>query len=160
MDASGDSLWVPVAEYKAHSRAWIEQRQKTTLELLSRFEAADHIGCLTVVGDQLLGGNWDARQFYTWSRDGRQLSVRDNPNAAHYQDVKWRLGRLVAGGLKPDLVEWLEPDSLRPTESVTVGKTDRGAPLTREGMDYRDGRLYLLPEDSHSRVFVFLRSGR
>jgi len=27
--------------------------------------------------------------------------------------------------------------------------------LTSEGMDYRDGRLYLVPEDAPSRLFVF-----
>lgn len=157
MDSDGTSLWVPVAEYKPGSRSLIERRALATLELLSRFEVADHIGCLSIAGDHLVGGNWDARQFYEWSFEGTLMRRRDNPNRTHYQDVKMRYGTLVASGMAPDAVEWLDPETLAPLERAGAGKTDRGAAYTREGMDFRDGRLYLLPEDSQSRLFVFRR---
>jgi hypothetical protein len=38
---------------------------------------------------------------------------------------------------------------------VTAGKTDRGASLTREAMTLFKGDLWLLPEDNHSRLFIF-----
>jgi hypothetical protein len=38
---------------------------------------------------------------------------------------------------------------------VSSGVTDRGLPYTHEGMTIRGGRLYLLPEDDPSRLFVF-----
>ena len=38
---------------------------------------------------------------------------------------------------------------------VRAGKTDRGVSLTNEGMTFRGGKLYLLPEDDPSRLFVF-----
>ena len=154
-DLDGDSIWIPVAEYRPHSRSVIQRRSRKTLELLASFEVADHIGCLTVIGDHLAGGNWDARQFYEWSFDGKPIGRRDNPNRAHYQEVKARYGTLVASGTSPEVIEWLDPETLAPLRSVSAGKTDRGAPYTREGMDLRDGRLYLLPEDSTSRLFVF-----
>jgi hypothetical protein len=42
----GDSLWLPVAEYKPNSSSFIQRRNKHTLALEAEFEVADHIGCV------------------------------------------------------------------------------------------------------------------
>jgi hypothetical protein len=38
---------------------------------------------------------------------------------------------------------------------VTLGNTDRNQPLTREGMTIFGNKLWLLPEDADSRLFIF-----
>lgn len=153
----GDSIWVPVAEYARDSTSLIQRRDKRTLALLGEFEVADHIGCVAA-GETLVGGNWDSRIFYEWTREGRLLRRRENPNPNAYQDLKLVGGKLIASG-KPSAeegaVDWLEPESLALSRRIVTGKTDRGVLFTNEGMAIRDGKLYLLPEDGPSRLFVF-----
>lgn len=151
-DMDDDSLWIPVAEYKSTGRGVIQRRSKQTLAVTASFEVPDHIGCLTLGAGVLHGGNWDSRTFYEWSLEGKQLSARKNPNNAHYQDIKLRYGAIIASG---GVIHWLDPETLQPLRTLTAGKTDRGVSFTQEGMDVRDGRLYLLPEDAPSRLFVF-----
>jgi hypothetical protein len=152
----GDAIWVPVAEYARDSSALIQRRDKRTLALLSEFEVRDHIGCVGA-GENLIGGNWDSRAFYEWTRDGRLLRRRDNPTPNAYQDLK-RAGDLwiASGKLSGELgaIDWLD-DSLALVKRIVAGKTGRGVPFTNEGMAVRDGKLYLLPEDGPSRLFVF-----
>ncbi len=151
-DMDDTSLWIPVAEYKPLGRTVIQRRSKETLAVISSFEVEDHIGCLTVYSGGLIGGNWDARKIYEWTPEGKQTRVRANPNAVRYQELKYRYGALIGSG--PGMVQWLDPETLQPLQQLPLGATDRGVPLTQEGMDARDGKLYLLPEDAPSRLFV------
>jgi hypothetical protein len=151
-DMDEDSLWIPVAEYNRNGKSVIQRRSKQTLALLASFPVPDHIGCLTLGSGVIYGGNWDTRTIYEWTPEGKQLRARKNPNAAHYQDIKLRYGALIASG---GLIHWLDPETLLPLRTLTTGKTDRGVSFANEGMDIRDGRLYLLPEDAPSRLFVF-----
>lgn len=57
-------------------------------------------------------------------------------------------------------IEWLSLNGQRLLRRVVAAKTDRGMHFNREGMSYRDGRLYLLPEDDPSWLFVFTPAGR
>ena len=158
MAADGDSLWIPVAEYRRASSAVIQKRSKRTLALEFEFTVADHIGCVAANPAGLIGGNWDSRDFYVWDRLGRELRKIPNPTANAYQDMKFAGDRLVASGLLPGrtgAVDWLDYPSLQLRRRVAAGKTDRGVEYTREGMTVRGGRLYLLPEDGPSRLFVF-----
>lgn len=159
-DVDDTSLWIPVAEYRPNSRAVIQRRSRQTLQLLSSFPIPDHIGALAVAESTLTLANWDSRAFYTCSFDGKILQKRPNPNPTSYQDIKFRYGTLIASGLYPKprkggAVEWLDPETLTPLQSIPFGLTDRGTAFTHEGMDLRDNLLYLLPEDSPSRLFVF-----
>jgi hypothetical protein len=155
--AEGEFLWLPVAEYTPHSSSVIQRRHKRTLELESEFEVKDHIGCVAAVGGRVYGGNWDARQIYTWDVRGRMLAKRENPTRTRFQDMKMLSNALVGSGLRDDggSIDWLQPDTLRLIRRVPVGKTDRGVSLTHEGMAISGDRVYLLPEDSPSRLFVF-----
>lgn len=161
MDQDDDSLWIPVAEYRPESRTVVQRRSKQTLEMVASFEVPDHIGALAVVPEGLLMANWDSRRFYLYTREGRPVWSRPNPNVTRYQDLKRRYGAILASGLRgrgsaaAAVIEWLDPATLRPLQSETLGQTDRGVPYTNEAMDYRDGLLYLVPEDSPSRLFVF-----
>lgn len=162
--ADGGTIWIPVAEYRPHSTSVIERRDSRTLELVSRFEVSDHIGCITINGDTLIGGNWDSRIIRFWTRDGRELASKENPSPNRHQDLKFRDGMIIASGrlsraAGPDAglgaVDWLDPDTLSVRRRITGGDTDRGVNFMNEGMDLHGSRLWLLPEDGRSRLFVF-----
>jgi Family of unknown function (DUF6454) len=154
----GDSVWVPVAEYRRASSTWIQRRDKVTLALLAQFEVADHIGCVAASHGVIWGGNWDSTHLYRWRQDGTLIDKRANPTGTRYQDIKIVAGVLVASGLGgPDkgAIEWVEPETLAVTRRIVTGATDRGVPFTNEGMAVRGGSLYLLPEDDPSRLFRY-----
>lgn len=154
----GDAVWVPVAEYRRGGKSAVQRRNKQTLELISRFEVDDHIGSVAAGPDALYGGNWDSLEIYTWDRTGRLLKKSPNPAANHYQDMKVVDGKLIASGLlnkEEGAVDWLDPASLQVLRRMPFRKTDRGVLLTNEGMTFRGGKLYLLPEDGPSRLFAF-----
>lgn len=153
----GDSIWVPVAEYVRNGTTLIQRRGKRSLELQGEFEVADHIGCIAA-GETLVGGNWDSRTFFEWTRAGRLLRQRPNPTLNAYQDLKRVGGSLIGSGklqAEQGAIDWLDAGSLALVRRIVTGKTDRGVLFTNEGMAVRDGRLYLLPEDGPSRLFVF-----
>lgn len=152
------SLWIPVAEYRRNSTSVIQRRDKQSLGLLSQFEVSDHIGCIAAMPDALIGGNWDSREFYVWNHAGRLTKRITNPTAAAYQDMKFVNGQLVASGLLPGkagAIDWLKFPTFELLKRISAGSTDRGVPYTNEGMTLRNGRLYLLPEDGPSRLFIF-----
>jgi hypothetical protein len=136
----------------------VQKRSIGSLNLEYKFDVADHIGCIAAVPGVLIGANWDSRDFYVWDRTGRLLRKVPNPTANAYQDIKFVDGHLVASGLLPGrkgAIDWLEYPSLNLIRRVTVGQTSRGVPYTSEGMAVRGDRLFLLPEDSPSRLFQF-----
>jgi hypothetical protein len=152
------SIWVPVAEYRPHSSSVIQRRNRRTLELVSSFRVPDHIGCIAVIGDRLVGGNWDSREFYIWDFQGSLINSARVPTQNAYQDMKYDRGHLVASGLLPDhigAIDWLSFPGLTLQRRLMVGSTDRGLLFTREGMAIHGQRLLLLPEDDNSRVFEF-----
>ena len=158
ISADGLHLWLPVAEYRRASSSVIQKRNLRTLELESQFDVADHIGCIAAGPGVLIGANWDSRDFYVWDLTGRLLRKVPNPTLNAYQDIKFVDGRLVASGLLPGragAIDWLDYPSLRLVRRVAAGQTSRGVPYTSEGMALRGDRLYLLPEDSPSRIFQF-----
>jgi hypothetical protein len=158
-DVDESSVWIPVAEYRAKSRSRIERRSLEKLELVSSFDVPDHIGALALGSDRMYLANWDARQVYEYTLDGKLIRVRDNPTGRRFQDWKMRYGTLTgsapaAKGAAGGFVVWLDPETLAVTEERAVGRTDRGVSMANEGMDVRDGRAYFLPEDTPSRIFV------
>jgi hypothetical protein len=158
MARDGESLWIPVAEYKRESTATIQKRNARTLEVEAQFEVADHIGCIAAGPDFLIGGNWDSRIFYVWDKSGKLLRKVATPTPNGYQDLKFVDGQIVGGGLLPGRVgaiDWLEWPSLKLLRRIDAGKTSRGVPYTNEGMAARGDRLWLLPEDGPSRLFEF-----
>lgn len=158
LDATADSLWIPVAEYRTHSTAVIQKRNKRTLALEAQFRVNDHIGCLAVSKNRLYGGNWDSRQIYEWTLNGRELARRNRVSDVSYQDIKLRHGVLVGSGIRANgtgAVDFLDLRTLTAKRTVEFSKTDRGVLYTHEGMDFDDKRFYMLPEDAPSRLFVF-----
>ena len=157
------SLWIPVAEYRRASSAVIQRRSKQSLELEDSFRVADHIGCLAVTPEYLIGGNWDSRDFYLWDRHGKLIRKIASETGNAYQDMKFDGGMLVASGVLADrsgAMDWLEVPSMRLVRRVATPQTDRGASFSREGMAIRGKQLMLLPEDDPSRLFLFRLDSR
>lgn len=153
----GETIWVPVAEYKRDGTSTIQQRSLATLSVVREFDVADHIGCVAATPAGLIGGNWGAQTIYQWTRDGLQTDSRPNPAPLAVQDWKFDSGSLVASGLSKSggEIRWLDPESLATQRKLGAGVTDRNVAYTHEGMEIAGGKLYLLPEDEPSRVFVF-----
>jgi beta-lactamase class A len=153
----GSSIWIPVAEYKPLSSALIQRRSLKTLALESEFTVTDHIGCVAAVDGRVYGGNWDSKQIYMWDTTGKLISKRDNPSGTSFQDMKAVGGRLIGAGRRGDsgAIDWLDAGDLRLVRRIQTGSTDRNVVYTNEGMTVAGDRLYLLPEDSPSRLFVF-----
>ncbi len=154
----GESIWIPVAEYHANSSAVIQQRNKRTFELEFQFAVPDHIGCIAVTPEFVIGGNWDSRDFYVWDHHGKLIRKVASETGNSYQDMKFESGRIIASGGLSDhrgAVDWLEFPSMHLVGRVIVGKTDRGASLSREAMTMFKGQLWMLPEDEQSRLFIF-----
>jgi len=161
IDSDASSIWVPVAEYRASSTAVIERRDKRTLELQFRFAVPDHIGCVAVTPELIVGGNWDSRRLYVWNHRGELLRTVANKTGNNYQDIKYVPPHLVASGTYSGgtggAIDWLDFPGFQLARRLEAGKNDRGVPYTREGMSLRDNRILLLPEDGPSRLFVFER---
>ena len=158
LSAYGTSLWIPVAEYRPKSSSVVQKRSKRTLELEFHFEVPDHIGCIAVTPEFLIGGNWDSKEFYVWDHRGRLIRKVTNSTDNGYQDMKFDSNQIIASGILADktgAIDWLDFPSLRLAKRVKAGNNDRGVLYTREGMAIRGNQLMLLPEDGPSRVFVF-----
>ncbi len=158
LSVHGDSIWIPVSEYRPKSSTVIQRRNRKTLALESQFVVEDSIGCLAVNAGVLAGGNWDSREIYLWDHAGKPRGRMANPNGNAYQDLKFVFGKLVGGGLLPGhagAIDWMEFPSLRLVRRLKAGRTDRGVPYTNEGMALVGGELLLLPEDAPSRLFAF-----
>jgi hypothetical protein len=156
--ADEGSIWIPIAEYRANSTAIIQQRNRKTFALESQFSVSDHIGCIAVTADYVIGGNWDSKDFYIWDHRGKLIRKVSSETGNAYQDLKVRNGQLAASGTlagaKPAL-DFLDMATMKLLRRVTLGNTDRNQPLTREGMTIFGNKLWLLPEDADSRLFIF-----
>lgn len=159
LSRAGAHLWMPVAEYRRQSSSTIQCRDGVTLDLVQSFDVGDHIGCLATDGPRLVGANWDARTFYAWTPEGREVDRRPNPTEARYQDLKWSGSRLLAGGLLGDegVIDLLSWPSLVLERRWRTGRTDRGVVLTHEALAATSTALLLMPEDDPVRVFVYPR---
>lgn len=154
----GEYIWIPIAEYRPSSTSVIQRRNRETLSLSFAFDVPDHIGCIAATPEYLIGGNWDAKEFYVWDRNGRLVNKVHSETQNAYQDMKFSGGYLVASGLLPNqtgVIDWLEVPSFRLVRRLAAGQTDRQIPFTQEGMTIRGTELLLLPEDDPSRLFIF-----
>jgi len=152
----GDTLWVPVAEYRRASTSVVQARDAATFAMRNSFAVDDHIGAVAVTASGLIGCNWDARLFYGWTFDGRQTHRLEHLGAARYQDLHWMGDALLAGGLlgESGVIDRLGWPSLDLEERIVVGATDRGVVLTHEGLAISGDEVLLMPEDDPARVFV------
>ncbi|MGW5360262.1 DUF6454 family protein [Actinopolymorpha pittospori] len=92
VDFDGETVWVPVAEYRPNSRAVVCRFDPHTYDVTIAFEVADHVGAIVrdrVTGD-LHGMSWGARTLHTWTPDGSLLRSRANEDhLIDYQDCSY-----------------------------------------------------------------------
>lgn len=106
IDYDGESIWVPVGEYRRDSRSIIYRVNPSTMKATEVFRFADHIGAIVHNTDDhtLHGVSWGSRRFYRWTlaADGRVTNAGTPPeqlrtlNPSHYvdyQDCKYAGGR-------------------------------------------------------------------
>ena len=106
LDYDGESIWVPVAEYRPDSRSIVYRVNPDTMKATEILRVADHIGAIVHnTGDRTLHGvSWGSRRFYRWTLDrGGRVTNASTPlerlrtlNPSHYvdyQDCKYVGGR-------------------------------------------------------------------
>ena len=103
IDSDGESIWVPVAEYRPNSESIIYKVNPETLKVEEAFRVNDHIGGV-VKNDKtgkLHGVSWGSRLFYEWNKKGKQLSVEDNSSHfVDYQDCESTgKGQMICSGI-------------------------------------------------------------
>ena len=113
IDYDGQTIWLPVAEYRPDSRAIIYRVNPETMKATEILRFADHIGGIVHNTDDntLHGVTWGSRRFYRWTLDndgkvtngGTPPERLRKPNQSHYidyQDCKY-VGRreMLCSGL-------------------------------------------------------------
>jgi hypothetical protein len=96
IDFDGQSVWVPLAEYRPNSNAIVYTIDAVTYRITEQFRVGDHVG--GVVRDRVTGTvhgvSWGSRTLYAWTSAGRRLSMQaNNDHILDYQDcdyVAWR----------------------------------------------------------------------
>lgn len=92
IDFDGESVWVPVAEYRPNSKSVVYRLDPETLAVTEEFRVDDHIGGVVRdrVSGKVRGVSWGSRTQYTWTGDGRQLRRSANPShLVDYQDCDY-----------------------------------------------------------------------
>lgn len=121
IDYDGESLWVPVAEYRPNSAAIVYRVDPKTMKAVEVFRFRDHVGGIVrdTESNTLHGVSWGSRRLYAWplGADGKITNADAKPEALRvanpaqyidYQDCHY-LGRrrMLCSGLntyrtKPD----------------------------------------------------------
>ena len=91
-------------------------------------------------------------------RDGSRPKTQANETGNSHQDMKFSQGEIVASDLLPgrkSAIDRLDLKDFSLGGRLAPGQTDRSDPFTREGMALFKEEIWLLPEDSPSRLFRF-----
>ncbi len=104
VDFDGESIWVPVAEYRPKGRTIVYKVNPQTLAAVEAFSADDHIGAIAVdrLNRFVYGLNWDSELIYRWGLDGKQQFVKVIQNRKlGYQDCEYlqQTAYMVCGGV-------------------------------------------------------------
>ncbi|WP_219417433.1 DUF6454 family protein [Pseudonocardia nigra] len=88
IDFDGESVWVPVAEYRPNSRSIVYRLDPQTYEVHEAFRVDDHVGGVVRdrAGGAVHGVSWGSRTQYTWTAKGQEIGREDNPN--HVLDIQ------------------------------------------------------------------------
>ena len=169
LDHDDQCVWVAVAHYRAaRAKAKVMCLDPETLEERSSFPVDDHIGTLAVMGETIVGWNWDAKKIYRFTKDGRPLGIDPSSAEVSYQDCKGVSdnevlcsGPLPAKGKdQPAAVELLTFDPRGPVWSVSRQAliASPGVSLGNEGFSPWGLYWLFLPEDfPHARLFFYPR---
>ncbi len=159
IELDGTYLWIPNAEYDSDGPAKILALDPQSLEVSRTFTVSAHISLIASNGtDRLYGTDWASANFYVWDWDGNPIEIVASPTDVDYQDCQFVDPYLVCGGYEGDsgAIDIIDPGSWTLVHRINVGVTSLGHPLTREGLSFFGGRIYLLPEDGpDSEVLIY-----
>ncbi|MBI2067685.1 MAG: hypothetical protein HYT77_06715 [Deltaproteobacteria bacterium] len=176
IDYDGESLWVPVAEYRPHGPSIIYRVDPQKFEASVAFRIDDHIGAVAVDPKEgrIYGANWDSRRLYIWNRNGEELKIKNNVNhLIDYQDCHFQPSRyMLCGGLnryRPSYggeipvggIDLLDLRSMTPIHQIPVMLFTKNKeimtrnPWTVEASGNGTLRFYFLPEDGKSTLYLF-----
>lgn len=113
IDFDGESLWVPVAEYRPNSASIVYRVDPKTMKAVEVFRFRDHVGGIVrdTESNTLHGVSWGSRRFYAWplGADGKVTNADAKPEALRvmnpaqyidYQDCHYLGGRrMLCSGL-------------------------------------------------------------
>jgi hypothetical protein len=169
LDRDEQCLWVAAAHYRAFkASSKIICLDPESLAEKKSFELDDHIGAVAVMGETIVGFNWDAKDIYRFTKDGKQLGKDPSPGSVAYQDCKGISDREVlcsgskkiAGANHPAaVVERLRFDPAldphwRVQASTLIAHPELN--LGNEGFTPWKNFWLFLPEDfPHARVFLY-----
>jgi Family of unknown function (DUF6454) len=176
IDYDGQSIWVPVAEYRPDSRSIVYRVDPPTMKATEVFRVDDHIGAIVHNTDDhtLHGVSWGSRRFYKWTLHG--VSRGRTLNTSHYidyQDCKYAgERRMLCTGvteMRPTAdaapfrlggIDLVDLGDGRPLHQVPVPLwTAAGLDMTHNPVWLEPGatglRGYFMPEDDRSTLYIY-----
>lgn len=157
---AGDTVLVPLAEYRPHSRTVVLAFDADSLKYEEAFRADDHLGAVARdARGTTICANWDAESFLFFDPDGNLLQRTPNSSGIAYQDMEFHGASLFCSGLvKADrslgrVDEYaLQVGSsgamtVELLGSLEVSAAPTGKNGAHEGMTFLDGKLVFLPDD-------------
>jgi hypothetical protein len=173
IDYDGESIWVPLSEYRPDSRSTIYKVNPRTMTAVEVFRYPDSIGAIVHNTDDrtLHGVSWGSRRFYRWTMDaGGRVTNAEVPrdrlatlNPSHYidyQDCKY-LGarRVLCTGLSD-----LRPSPTAPAfrlGGLDLLSLEDGRPLhqvpvplwTPSGLDMTHNPVWIEPSEAGLRAY-------
>ncbi len=181
MDYDGASLWLPVAEYRPHSRSIVYRVNPATLKATDVLRYDDHLGGIVHDTDShtLHAMSWGSRNFYRWTLDarGRALAkpLRQTNSAFYvdYQDCKYvgahamlcaGLSQYQRGKDSPRFslggMELIDLRTYHPLHQLPIELwMASGLPMTQNPFWIEATaiglRVYFVPEDQQSTLYVY-----
>lgn len=178
IDFDGTHIWVPVAEYRPHSRSIVYKVDPVTMTAETAFRVDDHIGGLVRYGQYgtITGNSWGSRKFYEWDPNGQLLRLKENKSHyVDYQDGQYiGDGKMVLSGISelPNpavdnarpfelgglaLIEMKTWDTIH--EAPVTEFSPRGHVITRNPVFVESAgqelRLYAVPDDDDGSLLVY-----
>ncbi|HUT55752.1 MAG TPA: DUF6454 family protein, partial [bacterium] len=167
LDHDGECVWVAAANYRsflAQSRVICLDPESLAEE--SSFMVEDHLGALAVMGDQLVGLNWDAKAFYRFDKKGAFLGKDPSPTGLAYQNCQGLSATsiLCSGSIKQQgvwsaAVDLLVFDPSSTSHWRAARRTLISVPsmnLGREAFAVSGNAWLFLPEDfPGARIYAF-----
>ncbi|MBX3241444.1 MAG: hypothetical protein KIT80_10695 [Chitinophagaceae bacterium] len=179
IDFDGEYIWVPVCEYRPFGPSILYRVDPNTMKAVKTVGCPDAIGAVAFnrSTNELIGMNWNARDFYRWkySREGNLQFLNKEKNNHHfisYQDCQYigngtmlcsglrnyrltdgsrfRLGGLQAIKLSDYSSLWETPVPVWVGSGASLNNNPFFAEQTAEKL-----LLYFIPEDDHSTMYIY-----
>ncbi|WP_248927096.1 DUF6454 family protein [Paenibacillus hamazuiensis] len=178
IDYDGEHIWVPVAEYRPHSRSIIYKVDPKSMKVGEAFRVNDHIGGAVREGrdGRLIGNSWGSRKFYVWTPDGEELLAQNNSSHfVDYQDGHYAgEGKMIASGIAelPNYaggagapyelggLALIDTNTLQTVHEVPVTELSPfGHVITRNPVFLESAglqlRLYAVPDDDNGSLLIY-----